>query len=78
MLISLERVGGTTYNQYTITPLLNLGIPLHKVHQLATALNYHAKKAETRSQKQDTKYNSTTVIIGDVIGDLGVYCWRIT
>jgi 3-deoxy-D-manno-octulosonic-acid transferase len=48
------------------------------VHQLATALNYHAKKAETRSQKQDTKYNSTTVIIGDVIGDLGVYCWRIT
>jgi len=51
MLISLERVGGTTYNQYTITPLLNLGIPLHKVHQLAAALHCHAIKSLNKITK---------------------------
>jgi hypothetical protein len=33
MFFSHLGVGGTIYNQYTITPLLNLGIPLHEVHQ---------------------------------------------
>ena len=32
----LARLSANT--QYTITPLINLGIPLHKVHQLANAL----------------------------------------
>ena len=43
--IILLRVGGIFYNQYTITPQLNLGIPLHKVHQLATTLQCHAIKS---------------------------------
>ena len=30
--VILLGVGGTIYNQYTITPLLNLGVPTHKVH----------------------------------------------
>ena len=30
--VILLEVGGTIYNQYTITPLLNSGIPTHKVH----------------------------------------------
>ena len=30
--VTLLGVGGTIYNQYTITPLLNLGVPTHKVH----------------------------------------------
>jgi len=34
--VILLGVGGTIYSQYIITPLLNLGIPTHKVHQLAT------------------------------------------
>jgi hypothetical protein len=39
-------VGETIYNQYTITPLLNLpGVPTHKVHQLATKLHFHAIKS---------------------------------
>jgi hypothetical protein len=41
MLYFLES-GGTIYNQYTITPLLNLGVPTHKVHQLVTKLHCHA------------------------------------
>jgi hypothetical protein len=41
----LLGVGGTIHNQYTITPLLNLGIPMHKVHQLATKLHCHAIKS---------------------------------
>jgi hypothetical protein len=43
--VILLGVGGTIYNQYTITPLLNLGIPTHKVHQLATKLHCHAIKS---------------------------------
>jgi len=35
----LLGVGGTIYNQYTITPSLNLGVPTHKVHQLVTKLH---------------------------------------
>ena len=42
-------VGGTIYNQYTITPMLNLGIPLNKVHQLATVL--HAIKGLNKITK---------------------------
>jgi hypothetical protein len=49
----LLRIRGTIYSQYTITPLLNLSIPLNKVHQLA----------ETRSQQQDTKCTSTTTTV---------------
>ena len=62
----LLGVGGTIYNQYTITLLLNMGMPLHKVHQLATALHCHAIKSLYKITKQDTKYNptTTTVIIG--------------
>jgi len=41
----LLGVGGTIYNQYTVTPLLNLGIPTHKLHQLATKLYCHAIKS---------------------------------
>jgi hypothetical protein len=36
--IAFYFLGITIYNHYTITPLLNLGIPSHKVHQLATKL----------------------------------------
>ena len=43
--VILLGVGGTIYNQYTITPLLNLGVPTHKVHQLATKLHCHAIKS---------------------------------
>jgi len=43
--------GGTIYNQYTITPLLNLGIPTHKVHQLATKLHCHAIKSLNKITK---------------------------
>jgi hypothetical protein len=71
--VILLGVGGTIYNQYIITPLLNLGIPLHKVHQLATALHCHAIKSLTSSQKQ-TQYDSTamTMIIGERMGG---YWW---
>jgi hypothetical protein len=31
--------------KYTLTPLLNLDIPLHKVHQLTTKLHCHAIKS---------------------------------
>jgi hypothetical protein len=34
--VILLGVGGTIYNQYTITLLLNIGVPTHKVHQLAS------------------------------------------
>jgi len=45
-------VGGTIYNQYTIiTSLLNLGIPAHKVHQLATKLHCHAIKSSNKITK---------------------------
>ena len=40
--VILLGVGGTIYNQYTITPLLSLGVPTHKVHQLVTKLHCHA------------------------------------
>jgi hypothetical protein len=44
--VILLGVGGTIYSQYTITPLLKLGIPTHKVHQLAaTKLHCHAIKS---------------------------------
>ena len=44
--VFLLGVGGTIYNQYTITPLLNLGVPTtHKVHQLVTKLHCHAIKS---------------------------------
>ena len=61
----LLGVGGTIYNQYTITTLLNLGIPTHKMHQLATKLHCHAIKSLNK-----TNYNSTTttMIIGDLMG----------
>jgi hypothetical protein len=42
---------GTIYNQYTITSLLNLGIPTHKVHQLATKLHCHAIKSLNKITK---------------------------
>jgi hypothetical protein len=44
-------VGGTIYNQYTITPLLNLGVPTHKVHQLVTKLHCHAIKSLNKITK---------------------------
>ena len=34
-------VAGTVYN-HIITPLVNLGIPKHKAHKLATQLRLHA------------------------------------
>jgi hypothetical protein len=65
-----------TSNQYTITPLQNLGIPLNKLHRLATALHCHAKnslkniKNKTQNWNPTTKLDSTTttVIIGDLEG----------
>ena len=45
MFVMLLGGGGTIYNQYTITPLLNLGVPTHEVHQLATKLHCHAIKS---------------------------------
>jgi len=47
----LLGVGGTIYNQYTVTPLLNLGVPTHKVHQLATKLHCHAIKSLNKITK---------------------------
>ena len=47
----LLGVGGTIYNQYTITTLLNLGIPTHKMHQLATKLHCHAIKSLNKITK---------------------------
>ena len=52
----LLGVGGTIYNQYNITPLLNLGIPLRKVHQLATARHCHAIKSLNKITKTRNKY----------------------
>ena len=50
--VILLGVGGTTYNpQYTITPLLNLGVPMHKVHQLATKLHCHAVESINKITK---------------------------
>jgi hypothetical protein len=54
--------------QYTITPLLNLGIPLHNVHQLATALHCHVLK----SLNKITRY---VVIIGDLMGGYWLSGW---
>ena len=53
--VILLGVGGTIYNQYTITPLLNLGIPTHKVHQLATQLHCHANKKLKQDHKNKTQ-----------------------
>jgi hypothetical protein len=60
----LLGVGGNIYNQYTITPLQNLGIRLHKVHQLATRLHYLKKL------KQDHKihFNNDNSDNGGSIG----------
>jgi len=49
--VILLGVGDTVYNQYTIAPLLNLGIPTHKVHQLATKLHCHAIKSLNKITK---------------------------
>jgi len=65
--VILLGVGGTIYNQYTITPLLNLGITTHKVHQLATKLHCHAIKSLNKITKTRHKYTSTTTVI---MGDL--------
>ena len=52
MHVILLGVGGTNYNQYTtITPLLNLGVPTHNVHQLATKLHCHAIKSLNKITK---------------------------
>ena len=61
--VILLGVGGTIYNQYTITPLLNLGISTHEVHQLATELHCHAIKSlnkitKTRHKIHFNKSNS--------------------
>jgi hypothetical protein len=45
--VILLGVGGTIYNQYTIT----LGIPTHKVHYLATKLHCHAIKSLNKITK---------------------------
>jgi len=69
--VILLGVGGTIYNQYTITPLLNLGVPTHKVHQLATKLHCHAIKSLNKITKTRHKYTlTTTVIMGDLMGGL--------
>jgi hypothetical protein len=52
--VILLGVGGTIYNQYTITPRLNLGVPMHKVHQLATKLHCHAIKNLNKNKTQNT------------------------
>ena len=49
--VILLGVGGTVYNQYTINPILNLGVPTHKVHQLATKLHCHAIKSLNKITK---------------------------
>ena len=49
--VILLGIGGTIYNQYTITPLLNLGVPTHKVHQLFTKLHCHAIKSLNKITK---------------------------
>ena len=59
----LLGVGGTIYNPYTITPLLNLGIPLRKVHQLATARHCHAIKSFNKITKTRNKIQSTTTTV---------------
>jgi hypothetical protein len=61
--VILLKVGGTIYNQYTITPLLNLGVSTHKVHQLATALHCHAMISLNKITKTRPKYNSKTTVV---------------
>jgi len=56
--VILLGVGGTIYNQYTITPLLNLGIPMHKVHHLTTKLHCHAIKSFNKIKKDKIQFNS--------------------
>ena len=53
--VILLGVAGTIYNQYTITPLLNLGISMHKVHQLATKQHCHAIKSLNKITKTRRK-----------------------
>jgi len=53
--VILLGVGGTVYNRYTITSLLNLGIPTHEVHQLATKLHCHAIKSLNKITKTRRK-----------------------
>jgi len=77
LYVMLLGVGGTIYNQYTITPLLNLGIPLHKVHQLATALHCHAIKSlnKTTKTRHKKKSSTTTLIIGVLMGGYWLSGW---
>jgi len=75
--VILLGVGGTIYNQYTITPLLNLGIPTHKVHQLATKLHCHAIKSLNKITKQDTKYTLTTTTVNTGDKEGGVLVERL-
>ena len=69
----LLEVGGTIYNQYTITPLLNLGILFNKVHQLATVLHCHSIK----SLKKITKIRHKIQFNNDKSdrGSDGMGCW---
>jgi hypothetical protein len=56
--VILLGVGGTIYNQYTITPLLNLGVPTtHKVHQLVTKLPCNKKlEQDYKNKTQNTPW----------------------
>jgi hypothetical protein len=73
--VILLGVGGTTYNpQYTITPLLNLGVPMHKVHQLATKLHCHAIKSLnkiTKTPRHKIHLNNNSDNGGSDRGDTG-------
>jgi len=72
--VILLGVGGTIYDQYTMTSLLNLGVPLHKVHQLATRLLPCNKKLKqdnkTRQNTQQNTPTTTTVKTGDMMRGL--------
>jgi len=53
--VTLLGVWGAIYNQYTITPLINLGVSTHKVHQLATKLHCHAIESLNKITKRRHK-----------------------
>ena len=71
--VLLFGVGGKIYNQNTITPLLNLGVPTHKVHQLVTKLHCHAIKSLNKITKTRHKLhlNNNSDNGGSDRGDTG-------
>jgi len=69
MLYFLESGAQPKISTHTITLPLYLGVPTHKVHQLATKLHCHAMKSLNKITKtRQNTLTTTTVIMGDLEG----------